>query len=120
MEKLTAQEDEVMRRIWQYNAGSVKEIRAKFPEPQPPYTTIASVVKNLERKGYVKVVSFGNSYVYSPLISESDYKQMFMGNVVRNYFENSYKDMVSYFVKERKISPEELKDIIDRIEKGEG
>jgi predicted transcriptional regulator len=119
MEKLTIQEDEVMRRIWQVGRCTVKDIMAKFDDPKPPYTTIASVVKNLVRKGYVKALSFVNPYIYAPAVEEEEYKRMFMGNVVRNFFENSYADVVSYFVREQKISPDELKDIINRIENGE-
>ena len=76
------------------------------------------LVKNLERKKYVKNKRYGNTYEYTPLIPESEYKRTFMSGVVRNYFEDSYKEMVSFFAKDQKISAEDLKDIIDLIEKG--
>ncbi len=117
MEKLTIQEEEVMLWIWQLQPCFVKDILLRYPEPKPPYTTIASIVKNLERKKYVKVKRMGNTYQYTPLIEESDYKKTFMSGVVRNYFENSYKEMVSFFVKDQKISADDLKEIIDMIEK---
>ena len=60
----------------------------------------------------------GNTYQYTPLIRESEYKRTFMSGFVRNYFENSYKEMVSFFAKDQKISANDLKDIIDMIEKG--
>lgn len=118
MEKLTIQEEEVMIYIWEIGACFVKDILTRFPDPKPPYTTVASVVKNLERKKYVKAQRFGNTYEYTPLIKEEDYKRTFMSGVVRNYFENSYKEMVTFFAKEKKISAKDLKDIIDMIEKG--
>lgn len=118
MEKLTMQEEEVMRWIWQIAPCFVKDILAKYPDPKPPYTTLASIVKNLERKKYVKNKRYGNTYEYTPLILESEYKRTFMSGVVRNYFEDSYKEMVSFFAKEQKISTDDLKDIIDLIEKG--
>lgn len=118
MERLTTQEEEVMLYIWELTPCFVKDIVARFPEPQPPYTTIASVVKNLERKKYIKAKRYGNTYEYTPLIKEEDYKRTFMSGVVRNYFENSYKEMVTFFAKEQKISADELKDIINLIEKG--
>lgn len=118
MEKLTIQEEEAMLYIWELKECFVKDIVAKYPEPNPPYTTVASIVKNLERKKYVKAKRFGNTYQYTPAIKESDYKRQFMSSVVRNYFENSYKELVSFFAKDSKISSEELKDIIDMIEKG--
>lgn len=118
MEKLTIQEEEVMIYIWELGNCFVKDIVAKFPEPQPPYTTIASVVKNLERKGYVLPKRIGNTYQYSPAIKEQDYKRTFMSGVVQNYFENSYKEMVTFFAREQKISTDDLKEIISLIEKG--
>lgn len=118
MKKLTEQEEEVMIYIWEIGACFVKDIVACFPDPQPPYTTIASVVKNLERKGYVKATRYGNTYQYAPLVNEEEYKHTFMNGVVRNYFENSYKELVTFFAREQKISADELKDIIRLIEKG--
>lgn len=106
-----------MRLIWQKGSCFVKDILALYPDPKPPYTTLASIVKNLERKQYVKAKRYGNTYEYSPLIEESDYKRSFMGRIVNNYFANSYKEMVSFFAKEQKISTDDLKEIIDLIEK---
>jgi predicted transcriptional regulator len=76
-------------------------------------------VNNLKRKGYVGAKRYGNTYLYTPLIEQGDYKRTFMGNVVRNYFANSYKEMVSFFAKEQKLSSNDLKEIIDLIEKKE-
>lgn len=118
MEKLTIQEEEVMIYIWELKSCFVKDIVAKFEQPAPPYTTVASIVKNLERKQYVKAHRVGNTYEYTPAIRESEYKRTFMSGVVRNYFENSYKEMVSFFARDQKISTSDLKEIIDMIEKG--
>ena len=104
MEKLTIQEEEAMLYIWELGSCFVKDIVAKYPKPAPPYTTVASIVKNLERKQYIRAAR--------------EYKRSFMSGFVRNYFENSYKEMVSFFAKEQKISANDLKDIIDMIEKG--
>ncbi|MDR1090889.1 MAG: BlaI/MecI/CopY family transcriptional regulator [Prevotella sp.] len=118
MEKLTHQEETVMLHIWQLQECVVKDIVNEMDDPKPPYTTVASVVRNLEQKGYLNSKKYGNVWVYSPRIKEDDYKKMFMSNVVKSYFENSYKELVSFFVKEEKISPEELKEIMQMIEKG--
>lgn len=116
--KLTIQEEEAMLYIWELGSCFVKDIVAKYPKPAPPYTTVASIVKNLERKQYIRAARVGNTYQYTPLIRESEYKRTFMSGFVRNYFENSYKEMVSFFAKDQKISANDLKDIIDMIEKG--
>ena len=112
MEKLTIQEEEVMLHIWSMGECFVKDIVAKFPEPKPPYTTVASIVNNLKRKGYVTAKRFGNTYQYTPVVKQSEYKRTFVSGVVRNYF-------ADFFAKEQKISAADLKDIINLIEKEE-
>jgi len=117
MEKLTYQEEELMLIIFQQEKGFIKDFIQRMDEPRPPYTTVASIVKNLERKGYVKGTRYGNTSEYSPIMDEHDYKSKFMSGIVQNYFENSYKEMVSFFVEKQKISAEELQEIIKLIEK---
>lgn len=118
MEKLTHQEENVMLLIWQLKECVVKDIINKIDDPKPPYTTVASVVRNLEQKGYLNSKKYGNVWVYTPKIKEDDYKRVFMSGIVKSYFENSYKELVSFFVKEEKISPEELEEIMKMIKKG--
>jgi len=117
MEKLTNQEEELMLIIFQQGKGFIKDFIQRMKEPRPPYTTVASIVKNLERKGYVKGIRYGNTSEYSPIMEESEFKSKFMSGIVQNYFENSYKEMVSFFVEKQKISAEELQEIIKLIEK---
>jgi predicted transcriptional regulator len=118
MNKLTQQEEEIMLHIWSLENCFVKDVLARIPEPQPPYTTVASIINNLKHKGYVTAKRMGNSYMYTPAIKQSEYKRNFISNVVRNYFANSYKEMVSFFTQEEKLSAEDLKEIIELIEKG--
>lgn len=117
MEKLTHQEEEMMRIIFQQGKGFIKDFLEKMDDPRPPYTTVASIVKNLKRKGYLRATAYGNSYEYAPVIEESEFKSRFVSGMVENYFENSYKDMVHFFVEKNKISAKELQDIIQLIEK---
>ena len=116
MEKLTPQEEEAMQAVWKTGEGNVKSFLESIEEPRPPYTTLASTIKNLERKGYLQSRFIGNAYLYKPAVTEEQYKKNFLSGVVKNYFANSYKDLVSFFVEQHKLSPEELKDIIDLIE----
>ncbi|MDH6310741.1 BlaI family penicillinase repressor [Dysgonomonas sp. PFB1-18] len=118
MEKLTHQEESVMLHIWQLKECVVKDIVNEMEEPRPPYTTVASIVRNLDQKGYLNSKKYGNVWVYSPRIDEDEYKKTFMSDVVKSYFENSYKELVSFFAKEEKISPDELLEIVKMIEKG--
>lgn len=119
MEKLTYQEESIMLYIWQLKECVVKDILNKIKDPKPPYTTVASIVRNLEQKGFLDSKKYGNVYVYSPKIKEDEYKKAFMSDVVKSYFENSYKELVSFFVKEEKISPAELEEIVRLIESGQ-
>jgi BlaI family penicillinase repressor len=116
MEKLSIQEEEAMQAVWQCGTGFIKDFLDLMAEPKPPYTTLASTIKNLERKGFLNGEKLGNSYRYSPTVDEQDYKKTFMSGFVSNYFQNSYKDLVAFFAKENKISASELQEIIKLIE----
>jgi BlaI family transcriptional regulator, penicillinase repressor len=116
MEKLTHAEEKIMQAVWRTGEGNVKAFMDNMNEAAP-YTTIASIIKNLEKKGYLISRLVGNVYLYKPLISDAEYKKKFMGKVVKEYFDNSYKELVNFFVKQKKISAKELKEIIELIEK---
>lgn len=116
MNKLTLQEEEAMLAVWQTGKGFIKDFMDALPEPKPPYTTLASTIKNLEKKGYLKSERFANAKRYAAVIKEQDYKKKFMSGFVENYFKSSYKDLVAFFAKDNKISTEELKEIIALIE----
>ncbi|MBX2935067.1 MAG: BlaI/MecI/CopY family transcriptional regulator [Ferruginibacter sp.] len=116
MEKLTHVEEETMQAVWRTGEGNIKTFMEKLDEAIP-YTTVASIIKNLEKKNYLSSRLLGNTYLYKPLISEAEYKKRFMGNVVKEYFDNSYKELVNFFVEQKKLSANELKEIISMIEK---
>lgn len=117
MDKLTQQEEEAMMALWKCGKGNIKAIMEHVSGDSMPYTTFASTLKNLHKKAYIGYKQVGNVYEYYPLVKEEDYKKIFMKGVVKNYFENSYKELVSFFAEEKKISAEELKEIIKMIEK---
>ena len=115
MENLTEQEIEVMNYLWANKGGFLKEILVLMPDPKPPYTTLASTVKNLQKKKYVRGEMLGNSYRYKVLISQEKYKKTFLNRFVNDYFKNSYKELVSFFAQDEKISPSELEEIMEMI-----
>jgi len=116
MEKLTPQEEMAMQAVWQTGGGFIKDFLEAYPDPKPPYTTLASVVKKLEQKGFIKAKKYGVIIGYTPVITEKAYKKKFMSGFVKDYFENSYKELVTFFAREKKIDAEELKEIIALIE----
>jgi BlaI family transcriptional regulator, penicillinase repressor len=117
MEKLTHQEEEALKAVFAIEEGNIKAILDQMNNDLP-YTTVASTVKNLEKKGYLQSRLAGNAYLYTPAISAEEFKKKFMGSVVKNYFDNSYKDLVNFFVEQKKLSAKELREIINMIEKG--
>lgn len=117
MHRLTNKEEEIMKIIWRLNKVFVKEIKAEMKEEAPHYNTLSTIVRNLEEKGFVSHEVFGNTHRYFPIIPKESYRKRFINNSLIAYYDNSYKNMVSYFAKEQKISIEELKEIIALIEK---
>jgi BlaI family penicillinase repressor len=116
LEKLTSTEEAAMQAIWKNGPGVVKDFLSKHNTPIPPYTTLASTVKNLEKKGYIKSRKIGNVLEYTPLIDETQYATMHMEEVVHCYFDNSYKQLVAAFVSDKKLSASDLKEILKLIE----
>jgi BlaI family penicillinase repressor len=116
-EKLTPREQEALQAVFKTGEGNIKMLMENM-DNELPYTTVASTIKNLEKKGYLQSRMVGNAYLYKPAITEEEFKKKFMNNVVKDYFDNSYKELVNFFVEQKKLSAKELKEIIIMIEKG--
>lgn len=116
MQKLTNKEEEVMHILWKLQKAFVKEVLAEITEDQPHYNTLSTIIRNLEEKGYVSHNAFGNTHQYFPIVSKEDYRKGFINTAIENYFNSSYKSMVSFFAKEEKISAKELREILEMIE----
>lgn len=115
MEKLTNKEEEIMHVLWKLEKAFVKDIVPLLPD-RPHYNTVSTTIRKMEDKGYVKHIAYGKTHQYYPAIEKEEYRKGFMNKTINNYFENSYKNVVSFFAKEEKISVEELREIIDLIE----
>lgn len=118
MKKLTKKEEEIMNLFWDKGPLFVRELRELYPEPRPHINTLSTMVRILESNGYVGHKSFGATYQYHPLVDREDYKKNSLSSVISSYFGNSYLSAVSTLVKEEKITVEELKELIEQIEKG--
>ncbi|MDR2804203.1 MAG: BlaI/MecI/CopY family transcriptional regulator [Dysgonamonadaceae bacterium] len=117
MEQLTPQEEQLMLYVWDFGPGFVKDYRDRYPDPKPPYTTVATIIKKLEAKGYLSSRLYGNTYEYRPKIKQERYKSQYVSDLVNNFFQNSYKEMVTFFAQEEKLSEQDLEDIIQLIKK---
>ena len=116
MEDLTHSEETIMRVLWDLKEGVVHDIMNKLPEPRPPYTTVSSTVRVLEKKGYVQHKAYGRTHLYYPTIPKEKYARKTLADLVEYYFEGSPKKVVSFIVQEKDLKPaevEELKQLID-------
>ena len=117
MQKLTNKEEEIMHILWRLQKAFVKDVLAEVKNDKPHYNTLSTIIRNLEEKGYVGYNAYGKTHQYFPIVTKEYYKKKFMNTEIENYFNNSYKNVVSFFAKEEKISVDELKEIIALIEK---
>ena len=116
MQKLTNKEEEIMHILWKLEKAFVKDVLAEIKIDKPHYNTLSTIIRNLEEKNYVDYNAYGKSHQYFPIVSKENYKAKFMNTAIKNYFNSSYKNVVSFFAKEEKISVDELKEIIALIE----
>ena len=120
IQQLTKAEDEVMQVLWDLESAFVKDIIARLPKPKPAYTTISTVVRTLEQKGFVGHEPLGKSHKYHPLLTKEAYTRAFMKGFVMRYFSGSYKQIVSFFTQEDKLSLNELEELIVQLKKPKG
>jgi len=116
VKKLTNKEEELLKVLWRLEKAFVKEIQAEFKSDTPHYNTLSTLVRNLEEKGYVTHKVYGNTHQYFPLVSKEQYRRRFVNTTLDDYFSSSYKNLVTAFAQEEKISVKELKEIIALIE----
>lgn len=115
-EGLTKREEDVMRVLWQLKKGFVKEIKAELDE-NLNYNTVSTIVRHLESKRYVGYTAFGKTHQYYPLVSQEDYQLKVLNQTTTNFFEGSYKNLVSFFAENEKVTQKDLEDIIKMINK---
>ncbi len=116
MKELTKAEEQVMQVLWSIGQGFASDVMAAFPEPKPAYNTMLTIIRILEKKGFVQHETFCKANRYQPAISKEAYSQSFLGSVVERYFNNSYLDLVSAFAKKENFSLEELETLKKMID----
>lgn len=118
MKKLTKKENELMELFWAEGAMFVKDLVEKYDDPKPHFNTLSTMVRTLEANGYLSHKAYGNTYQYYPIVSKEEYGGTSINSMVANFFNGSYMDAVSAFVKEEKISIDELEALIEQVKKG--
>lgn len=116
MKRLTKAEEQIMQVLWQLEKAFVKDIIQQLPLPRPAYNTVSTIVRILEKKGFIGYQAIGKSHEYYALINKPEYRKSQFGGFVKNYFGNSYPSLASFFAKEENLSLEELEEIQQLIE----
>ncbi len=122
MKELSMHEERIMQIFWKKDKAMVREVLDLLPDPKPPYTTLASSIRLLESKGYLAHQSYGNVNQYYPIITQEEYSKNSATHMLKNYFQGSVGNFLSFMVKENKVSDAEIEDLqklIDKFEKGE-
>lgn len=115
MKELTKAEDQVMQILWQLKRAFVHDIIAEMPEPKPAYNTVSTIIRILEKKGFVAYEAFGKSHQYYPIVEKAAYSNFFLTGVISNYFNGSIGNLVSFFAKEHKLDVKDLDEIMSHV-----
>lgn len=121
MKELSEHEELIMRIFWRLEKALVREVLDELSEPKPPYTTLASTIRLLANKGYLSFRKYGTVYQYFPLVTQEEYSRKSVNNLVKNYFQGSVGNFLSFMVRDNKISDQEideLQKLIENYEKG--
>ncbi len=110
--QLTRAEEQIMQILWDLEEGLVKDIRDRFDDPKPARNTVSTVVRILEKKGFVDHKSYGNVYLYFPVVSRDEYSRTQLFGLLESYFDNSFPAMASFFAREKDLSVAELEELM--------
>lgn len=117
MKELTKAEEQVMQLLWKQEKAFVKDLIEQMPIPKPAYNTVSTIIRILEKKGFVGHTAYGKTHEYFPLIARKEYTRSFMKNFMRNYFSGSFQEMVSFFAKEDNMSLTELDELMKDVKR---
>ena len=115
--QLTKAEEQVMQILWDMEEGLVKDIRDRFNDPKPARNTVSTVVRILEKKGFVGHKSYGNVHLYFPLVTKSEYSRGQLFGLLEGYFDNSFPAMASFFAREKDLTIADLEELLSETKK---
>lgn len=117
MEELNHTEEQIMAIFWSQGELLIRDVLDQLPDPKPPYTTLASTIKSIERKGYLTHRMYGTVNIYKPAVNQEDYRKKSFNRLVTQFFGGSVGNFLSFMVKEKSISDKEVKELQDMIGK---
>jgi predicted transcriptional regulator len=116
MKELTERELVILEILWNIKSGFVNDVLENFPDPKPPYTTVSSIIRILETKGFVTHKTYGKTHEYAACVSKVKYKKNLLKNIVSNFFEGSFDHVVSFMANENELTEKEANEIAIFIE----
>jgi len=117
MKELTKAEEQIMQLLWEQEKAFVKDIVEQMPHPKPAYNTVSTIIRILEKKGFIGHNAYGKTHEYYPLIARKDYTRTYMKSFIRNYFSGSFQEMVSFFAKEDNMSLADLDELVEDVKR---
>jgi len=117
MKELTKAEDQIMQVLWGLEKAFVKDIIDQMPNPKPAYNTVSTIVRILEKKGFIGYKAYGKTHEYFPLISKEHYTRFYLNNMVTGYFNGSFHNLVSFFAKENNMKIQDIEQLVKELEK---
>ena len=116
MKELTKAEEQVMQILWKIEKGFVKDVLAKMPEPKPAYNTVSTIIRILEKKGFVGYKAYGKTHEYFPIVDKTAYSNFYLKNFIGGYFNGSFQKLVSFFAKENDMDIQEFESLVKHVE----
>lgn len=114
--ELTKAEDQIMQILWRLDKAFVKDIIEEMPKPKPAYNTVSTIVRILEKKGFVGFKAYGKTHEYFPLINKEEYSNYYLNSFISRYFKGSFQNLVSFFAKENQLNVTEMEALIKKVE----
>lgn len=117
MQELTKAEESVMLVLWELKKAFIKDVLEQMEEPKPAYTTVSTIVRILEQKGFVAHKAYGKTHEYYPIVSREAYAGFEAKHLLHSYFDGKLSDLISHFARKERIRPKEAKEIAEILKK---
>jgi BlaI family transcriptional regulator, penicillinase repressor len=116
MKQLTKAEEQVMQILWDLQKGYINDILDQIPNPKPAYNTVSTIVRILEKKGFVGYKAYGKTHEYYPLIEKNNYRSFYLKTMLANYFGGSFERLVSFFAKDNDMNIQEMEELLKNVQ----
>lgn len=116
MKELTKAEDQIIQILWRLEKAFVKDIIDELPEPKPAYNTVSTIVRILEKKGFVGYKAYGKTHEYFPLVQREHYTRFYLNNMVKGYFNGSIQNLVSFFARENNLNVQDIDQLVKELD----